>query len=180
MDRFGSLFHRRFRLGSELIYFSTASSVCQELFSFLSSFVRRVLCFSRSSLHIILRLSPFVNPFFHIFSPFFGGARFCARKSQEPPSVVVPIGTWRPPLPKAELQAKTAGLQLPGNRRKPLLRGTSTHLPGHRPLGQSSSRDAVVLLNAGRRRPERTAGRILPWSMPLTAALPYAPLRQTD
>ena len=70
---FASL-HRCFHRSAQLIYISTFASFCQALFSFSFENVFGVdleasvfFCFSRSSLHIILPKSPFVNTFFEFF-----------------------------------------------------------------------------------------------------------------
>ena len=74
---FASL-HRGFHRSAQLIYISTFASFCQALFSFSFENVFGVdlevsvfFCFSRSSLHIILPKTPFVNTFFRFFSNFF-------------------------------------------------------------------------------------------------------------
>ena len=74
---FASL-HRPFLTSAQLIYISTSVSLCQALFSFSFENVFGVdleapvfFCFSRSSLHIILPKSPFVNTFFEFFRRLF-------------------------------------------------------------------------------------------------------------
>ena len=80
-----------FRTRGQLIYTSTSSSVCQELFSnsfelflMLSTISFHALCASLERLHIILHQNPIVNTFFRIFSNYFVFVYFVVHCSENP------------------------------------------------------------------------------------------------
>ena len=78
---------------SELIYSSTASSVCQELFSihfevFLGSHPPCRRSLERS--HILSKQKPFVNPFFRIFENYFMATISCVNNGAIPQHTAAP------------------------------------------------------------------------------------------
>lgn len=104
---------------SELVYSSTASSVCQELFSiFFEVFLdSHPLCHrSLERSHILSKQKPFVNPFFRIFANYFIATISCVNSGRIPQHTAAPSAhAFSPiePVTKCSPNVSAPSAQLP-------------------------------------------------------------------
>ena len=104
---------------SELIYSSTASSVCQEFFSiFFEVFLdlHPLCCHSLECSHILSKQKPFVNPFFRIFANYFMATISCVNSGRIPQHTAAPSAhAFSPiePVTKCSPNVSAPSAQLP-------------------------------------------------------------------